>query len=138
ALNSCAKFRARVLPTIQEYQEKFDQPPKGLSFSFAALLFYYRGTIHPSEAQNIKDNPEVLEFFRSLWSKVPLGVISQTEGFDREVSSLDIPRVVRMALSESSLWGTDLSSPSLVKEVSQYLESILQKGMYPALQQILQ
>ncbi|MCX7788121.1 MAG: tagaturonate reductase, partial [Spirochaetes bacterium] len=47
ALNSCAKFRARVLPTIQEYQEKFDQPPKGLSFSFAALLFYYRGTIHP-------------------------------------------------------------------------------------------
>jgi len=138
ALNSRAKFRARVLPTILEYQEKFSRQPKGLSFSFAALLAYYRGTVDPSKAPTIKDDQEVLEFFHSLWSKVPLREASNKESPSIDVSLVDIPYIVRTALSESTLWGKEISFPSLVKEVSHCLEAILWKGMYPALQQILQ
>ncbi len=142
ALNSCAKFRARVLPTILEYGEKFGHSPLGLSFSFAALLAYYRGTIDPSKAQTIKDDAEVLEFFRSIWSRVavPEGVWEgpSSAPLTNQESSMDIHTIVQMALSQTSLWGLDLSSSSLTEEVSTHLASITQKGMYPALKQILQ
>jgi len=141
ALNSCAKFRARVLPTILEYQEKFSRAPKGLSFSFAALLSYYGGTIDPEQSHTIKDDPGVIEFFRSLWAK---GVTrenrersSSIHVSSRNVDPAEMYSLVRGALSESALWGVDVSIPSLVQEVSQHLTSILQKGMSPSLEQIL-
>lgn len=142
ALNSCAKFRARVLPTILDYQEKFSRVPKGLSFSFAALLSYYRGTIDPETSQTIKDDPWVIEFFRSLWSQaLRIGISERSSSANtslRHVNPAQLSSLVQQALSNSSLWGVDVSSPSLVKEVSQHLERILQKGMYRSLQQILQ
>ena len=142
ALNSCSKFRARVLPTILEYQEKFSRPPQGLSFSFAALLFYYRGILDPEQSHTLKDDPGVIEFFRSLWSKEV--TIENRErsssigGSPRNVDPAEMYSLVQAALSESTLWGIDISSPSLVKEVSHYLSSILQEGMHSSLQQILQ
>ena len=42
AVNSVSKFKVRVLPTIREYEEKFHTQPRGLLFSLAALLAFYR------------------------------------------------------------------------------------------------
>jgi len=58
ALNSVSKFRARVLPTILEYKEKYGKYPKGLTFSLAALIAFYR-----TDAAN--DGEEIMEFMKT-------------------------------------------------------------------------
>jgi hypothetical protein len=55
-----------------------------------------------------------------------------------ELPSIPVGEIVQTALSEPSLWETDLSDPSLIVEVTRHLEGILQQGMYPSLMQILQ
>lgn len=42
ALNSVAKFKARVLPTILEYKATFGSYPAALTFSMAELIAFYR------------------------------------------------------------------------------------------------
>ena len=58
ALNSVSKFRARVLPTILEYKAKNGQYPKILSFSFAALIAFYK-------TDEANDSEEVVKFMKS-------------------------------------------------------------------------
>ena len=58
ALNSVSKFKARVLPTILEYKEKYGTYPKALTFSLAALIAFYR-----TDAAN--DGEEIMEFMRT-------------------------------------------------------------------------
>lgn len=57
ALNSVSKFKARVLPTILEYKEKYGTYPQGLTFSFAALIAFYH-----TDAAN--DGEEILAFMK--------------------------------------------------------------------------
>ena len=58
ALNSVSKFRARVLPTILEYKAKNGQYPKILSFSFAALIAFYK-------TDEANDSEEVVKFMKN-------------------------------------------------------------------------
>lgn len=58
ALNSVSKFRARVLPTILEYKAKNGQYPKILSFSFAALIAFYK-------TDEANDSKEVVKFMKN-------------------------------------------------------------------------
>ena len=57
ALNSVSKFKARVLPTIVEYKEKFGEYPKALTFSLAALIAFYR-------TDKANDNEEIVSFMK--------------------------------------------------------------------------
>ncbi|MDR1765744.1 MAG: tagaturonate reductase [Lachnospiraceae bacterium] len=43
ALNSVSKYKARVLPSVLEYQKRKGESPKLLAYSFAALCAFYRG-----------------------------------------------------------------------------------------------
>lgn len=58
ALNSVSKFRARVLPTIFEYKEKFGNYPDGLVFSLAALIVFYK-------TDSANDSEDIKEFMKS-------------------------------------------------------------------------
>lgn len=58
ALNSVSKFKARVLPTILEYKEKYGNYPKALTFSLAALIAFYR-----TDAAN--DGEDIMQFMRT-------------------------------------------------------------------------
>ena len=58
ALNSVSKFRARVLPTILEYKAKNGHYPKILSFSFAALIAFYK-------TDEANDSEEVVKFMKN-------------------------------------------------------------------------
>lgn len=42
ALNSVSKFKARVLPSILEYRERYGNSPRKLLFSFAMLIWMYK------------------------------------------------------------------------------------------------
>lgn len=58
ALNSVSKFRARVLPTILEYREKFGTYPQGLVFSLAALIAFYR-------TDDANDGEEIVAYMKN-------------------------------------------------------------------------
>lgn len=58
ALNSVSKFKARVLPTILEYKDEFGKYPKGLVFSLAALIAFYR-----TDAAN--DGQDIMDFMKT-------------------------------------------------------------------------
>ena len=58
ALNSVSKFKARVLPTILEYKEKFNAYPPALTFSLAALIQFYR-----TDAAN--DSADIVAFMKT-------------------------------------------------------------------------
>ncbi len=135
ALNSCAKYKARVLPTLLEYMDKFQRPPRLLSWSLAALIACYRSTEWKGEAlqgvgakgrYEIRDDRPVLEFFYNLWSENKGIDPAKTEG------------IVKRVLTESSLWGKDISSPPLTQIVTEYLREILKNGAYASLKQTLQ
>ena len=58
ALNSVSKFKVRVLPSILEYNKRFDKLPETLTFAFAKLIDFYRTDM-------TNDAPEIIEFMKS-------------------------------------------------------------------------
>ena len=58
ALNSVSKFKARVLPTISEYREKYGRLPKRLTMSLAALIAFYR-------TDEANDGEEIMKFMKT-------------------------------------------------------------------------
>lgn len=58
ALNSVSKFKVRVLPSILEYQKRFDSLPSTLVQALAALIRFYRTDM-------ANDGPEVLKFMKT-------------------------------------------------------------------------
>lgn len=66
ALNSIAKFRVRVLPSIISFYEKKQCLPKGLVQSFAALLLFYRGNLK-NTVFPVNDDEDIVSFFQNCW-----------------------------------------------------------------------
>lgn len=102
ALNSVSKFAVRDLPTLLEFKEKYNTVPKFLTFSLAALIYFYKNDTPVDSAEAIE--------------KMKNGSIS------------DI-------LSDTSLWGTDLSE--LLDTVTDYYNKIDEIGAKEAMKWIL-
>lgn len=136
SLNSVSKFKTRVLPSILEYVKRNQQLPKVLSFSFAALLAFYRSTElrdhvligkrSDGEEYKIQDELKVLESFQMLWSEC---------NGTRE----SIDRLVNKVLTRKDLWGQDLNRLTGFPElVTDYLYKILTDGMQDALKDVIE
>jgi tagaturonate reductase len=127
SLNSVSKWRARCMPSLLGYVEKFGKLPKNLSFSIAALLAFYKGTEirdgaligHRGEEEyRIMDDPDVLEFFK-------------------ENSDLPAEELVTRYLSNESFHGQDLTKvEGLAAEVTRGLENIRKYGAAKAMEMI--
>ena len=128
ALNSAAKYKARVLPTIQEYVAKFGKAPELLSWSLAALIAFYRGTeiregalVGKREGKEylIKDDADVLEIFRDLW---------------QSADAKDPRLVARRVLSCRRFWDEDLTKLAGFEDrVAFHLANILSLGSLEAM-----
>jgi len=128
ALNSAAKFKARVLPTIQEYCAAFGKAPAALAWAMAAFIAFYTGTEtrdgalvgrRGDEEYLVQDDADVLEFFRLLCAS-PDG---QSPG-----------AIVRRVLQNLRLWDADLSLlPGFEKAVAAALADIWEKGALAAM-----
>ena len=78
SLNSVAKWKARVFPTIQDYYIRNRSLPKLLSFSLASLLAFYRCEeeegrfygMRNGEKYEVRDSIDILRFF-SQKSQLP-------------------------------------------------------------------
>ncbi|RMF03773.1 MAG: tagaturonate reductase [Bacteroidetes bacterium] len=68
ALNSIAKFRTRLWPSLQYWLEHNEQAPPRLLQAFTALLLLYRGDTIP-----LQDEPAHLAYFADSWSRIASG-----------------------------------------------------------------
>lgn len=116
SLNSVSKYKTRILPSVLEYIRIKNELPKGLLFSLAAMIAFYKGDRN-GEVIPLKDDKEILDFFASQWS------------------TGDFKSVTKATLSNIDFWGIDLTQINgLEKEVSLHLDSILTYGMKSALE----
>ena len=113
ALNSVSKYKARVLPSLLEYQKQKNELPKIITFSLAALIAFYKG----SEA---KDDADILEFFKEVWQEN------------------DPKTIAEKVLEKEEFWGQDLNKVSgLTEAITENLEDIINNGMNNAVKNIV-
>lgn len=90
ALNSISKFKVRVLPSILGYSDKFHKVPSNLTFAFACLIRFYKGTWNGMTLP-VDDSKDIVAFFHDVWE------------------SNDAEKVVKKTLVNEALWGEDLT-----------------------------
>ncbi len=124
SLNSVSKWRARCMPSLLNYVEKFGDLPVHLTFSLAALMAFYSATEiregklighRNGEEYIISDDMAVIEFFAKY----------SVKGTEEFVSAF---------LSNEGVFDQDLTKiPGLKDLVVLYLNDIKTNGMREAL-----
>lgn len=131
ALNSVSKWKVRVLPSVKDRVAQYGVAPEGLSFSLAALLWFYRGQMTNGEyvgyraAGNypIKDDAEVIQILSAAWAAHASGRTAA---------------LVELLLGDKRLWGEDLTLVAgLAERVTKYLLNIETKGVQAAMRDLL-
>lgn len=111
ALNSISKFKVRVLPSLLEYNEKFQKLPAHLTFAFACLIRFYKGEWH-GKALPINDSEDIVNAFKTIWA------------------SNDYKSVASATLEKTDFWGEDLTKVNnLVETIAVALEEIEANGV---------
>lgn len=129
ALNSTAKWKARVMPSLLEYEKRTGRLPSCLTFSFAAYLsFYHNGREkgkncligkRGADRYEIRDDQWVLDFY-----------------FDHRDD--DSRTIARAVINNERMWGNALSALAGFEEaVAEALARIGDLGMYEALKKCL-
>ena len=125
SLNSVSKWRARCLPSLLGYVDKYHRLPEHMTFSIAALMAFYssdekgEGCLkghRGSDVYDIKDDAAVLDFFASECRK-------------------DTRTFVHDYLSREDFHGQDLTKiDGLEDRVCEYLDAIRRDGMQKTLE----
>ncbi len=133
SLNSVSKFKARVLPSLQEAAAAAGKATPALAFSLAALVAFYRGTKivdgalqgdRAGSPYQIRDDLPVLEKFAALWS-----------AFDG--SDAGAKKLMDAVLSDEAWWGEDLRKiPGLSEACGAGLADILKNGAKAAMARV--
>ena len=124
SLNSISKFKTRCLPSLLTYIDRKGGLPPFLSYSLACLMQFYNGK-RGEEVIELRDNPEVIEFFKKHWRMVDSGELSLEEW-------------VHTCLSHIPFWGADLSGiPGLTSQIVEYLELIEEHGALRGVQELV-
>lgn len=128
SLNSISKWKARLLPTFEDIYQTAGQPPKLISFSFAALLAFYtsqqkrNGALIGSrngQPYEIHDTEDVLNFFCKN-------------------SGASVQNYVTAVMQNTSFWGKDLTQfEGFANTVCNNLNDIRTNGMTTAMEHIL-
>jgi tagaturonate reductase len=111
ALNSISKFKVRVLPSVLEYISINHKLPRHLTFSFACLIRFYKGSWN-NENLPVKDSDVIVEAFFNIWKLN------------------DYHQIAKASLQNVSLWDEDLTKiDGLTKAISIALEEIETNGI---------
>lgn len=128
SLNSTAKWKARVMPSLLQYVEKKASLPTCITASLAFYIAFYHGQ-HLTDAglvaerngvpYTIQDDRFVLEFFYA----------------HRADTAAQLAHAV---LSNQEFWGCDLTDiDGLESAVAAYLETIEQQGTYAVMKSLV-
>lgn len=129
SLNSTSKWKARVLPSLEGYVNKFNKLPLCLTASFAFYIAFYRGiqltetgliAKRPNgDTYTISDDRSVLEFYYA----------------HRDDSIQDL---VHAVCTNIEFWGKDLAViPEFETEVIKILKNIEKNGTYAQMKDCL-
>lgn len=129
SLNSVSKWRARCLPSLKAYMDKFGSVPECLSLGLAFLLAFYRGnrmengkliaSREKGDEYEISDEISALEFFLA----------------HKDDAQEDY---VRAALENESFWGEDLTGLNgLYEKVLAHYLAIKTDGAHQAMKNVL-
>ncbi|NLP58694.1 tagaturonate reductase [Lutibacter sp. B1] len=111
SLNAISKFKVRVLPSLLEYISIKNKIPKHLTYAFACLIRYYKGSWNGKEIL-LNDSEAVIDTFKNIWT----------------TNNLEL--VAKQTLSNKDFWDQDLSIiPNLTKAIVLALEEIEQNGI---------
>lgn len=104
ALNSVSKFSVRVLPTILEYKELFGAYPKGLVFSLACLIYFYKNDLPEDSVEIIsimqKDSIDDILKNSSLWGCDISDLSGDISRYYKKISAYGIKESLKWILSE--------------------------------------
>ncbi len=121
-LNSFSKFKVRVLPSLTDDIERNGKVPERLSFVFAALLYFYRGSGEGKQFV-LKDSEDVIKLMKDAW-------------VDNDSSESQISKLCQQVMAQP-IWGGDLTKyPQLTARVSHHLYSIASLGIMESLKRI--
>lgn len=129
ALNSTAKWKARVLPSLTEYVRRMEKLPACITFSFAAYIAFYHtakergeGCLlgrRDGEPYEIKDDKWVLDFY-----------------YDHRDD--DSRAIARAVVRNTDMWGDELTAlPGFEEAVAACLERMEAVGIYEAMKECL-
>jgi len=125
SLNSISKWRARCLPSLKAYMERFSKVPPCLALGLACLIAFYQGDhmegsalmgLRPAgNAYPIQDDAAVLAFFLAHHEDA-------------------CENLVNAVMTHTDFWGEDLTLlPGLEEAVCNHLARILSQGAYEAM-----
>jgi tagaturonate reductase len=123
-LNSFPKFQTRDLPGLKTYLERKGELPKGLVLGLAAIITYYKGGKREDGTEIVpNDDPKIMQLLTDLWAtgdtrKVAEGVLGAKDLIWTEHGDLN-------------------QIPGLTDMVTDFLNSIQQKGMLETVKSIL-
>jgi tagaturonate reductase len=113
SMNYTSKLKIRVVPVLLKYVKLFNKTPNLIAFSFAAYIHFMKGEEENGKYYgSSKDgkyliNDDKADHFSGLWK------------------NNDEDNIVKVVLSDNSLWETDLSLlPGFTESVEQYLKDI--------------
>lgn len=127
SLNSISKWKARVMPSLLEYVDKFGKLPEKLSFSLAGLIRFYKGVEKDGsfvgsangKEYPIRDDRDICAYFAALpWE--------------------DIAKTTKTVLSNVDFWGRDLTEVcGLEDKVAGFISKIDEIGAAEVMRSIL-
>lgn len=127
-LNSVSKWKVRVLPSLLDRFAAAGQLPRLLTFSFAALISFYRSDVRGVEGLKgsragenypILDDAGVLDFFAGH-------------------AKLSNAEYARACAANADFWGCDLAAlPGFVDQTADWLDCISEKGMRGAVEEVM-
>ncbi|MFV0566390.1 MAG: tagaturonate reductase [Flavobacteriaceae bacterium] len=111
ALNSISKFKVRVLPSLLEYVSIHNKIPTNLTFAFAALIRFYKGT-WKGETLPVNDSEDIVNTFAEIWK------------------TTDYNQIAKKTLSIVDYWGEDLNKiDNLAEAIALALKEIDENGI---------
>ena len=114
ALNSTAKWKARVMPSVCEFVKREGKLPERLTFSLAAYIAYYR-----KGGEFVRDDQWVLDFFEAH------------RGDDNKT-------LVNAVVNNDKMWDGALAAvPGFEEAVAAYLDKIDSEGMYEVMKELV-
>jgi tagaturonate reductase len=121
ALNSISKFKVRVLPSLLGYVSKHNKLPKHLTFSFACLIRFYKGSWN-GKSLPIKDSNDIVVKFAEIWksndySEIAKNVLSLVDFWGEDLNEVEnLTEAIALALKEIDSNGIEVGLENFCKE----------------------
>jgi tagaturonate reductase len=124
-LQYTSKMKMRNVQTLLNYYRKFNHAPKHFTLGFAAYLLFMKGEKEENgkyyglrNETHYHINDDFASYFFSAWQKADIQ------------SQASMHEFVRTVLSDTGIWGTDLSTlPDFGKTVADILFELIQEGV---------